>query len=388
MKILYILPRPFFAACDAATNARNLLSALGEAGHDVDLLCHPWGDDLRLERVRILRAWRVPGLRQTDGVSFGRIALHAILFLRAAWLCWRNRYDVVHAVEEAAFFAPWLKRVFGCRFVYDMDSVVSANLRLTAGFPWRLLAGPAERRERNAMKQAEFVLTFCSSLTEEVRARAPSCRVVQIEDAPMQADFQEDAEGAARVRRSLGLEEGPSVLVCIGNLGRQDGVDLLLRAVSIVRRSRPNVRCCIVGGSAAQVARLVYLARSLDVEPACIFTGWRSPDDIPAFVTLATVLVAPQVSGRHTAMRVYTYMQSGRPIVATRIGAHTQVLDDECAVLVVPDADSLAAGILQILREPLLAAALGRESRGRVAARYSLASFRHKVRSAYQLLTA
>jgi glycosyltransferase involved in cell wall biosynthesis len=384
MRILLLSPQPFFRVQGTAINVRNVLIALTEAGHLVDLLCYPWGEDVAIPGVNVFRVARLPGMREDRAGLWGtRLTLDLLLFGRALRMCVRGRYDVIHAVDESAFFAVWLKRLFRCRLVYDMDSSIPDELRYTRVSAFRLPFWLIERRERVAMRRADFVLTLGESLTEIVRARAPAARVVQIEDAPLQAVYQDDNEGAERLRGELSLGQAP-VVVFTGSFESHQGVDLLLRAVSIARRRRKDLRCVLVGGDAAQVARMRDVARSLELDGPCLFAGSRPTEEMPAFMTLATVLVSPRTQGTHTALKIYTYMQSGRPIVATRLAAHTQVLDESCAVLVLPQPDDLAAGILQVLKEPLLAAALGKESRARVASRYSLASFKHKVRTAYQ----
>lgn len=386
MRILFIAPQPFFRVRGTPINVRNVVGVLGEAGHEVDLLCYPWGEELTIRGVRIVRSPRMPGLREVGvGISGSKFILDILMFFRALGLCGRRKYDVIHAVEESAFFAVWLKRLFGCRMVYDVDSCISEQLRDSGSYLFRLLAPVAERRERIAIRRSAFVLTVCASLSEWVRRLEPSVKVVQIEDAPLQASFQQDVEGAARLRVEHGVGDAPTV-VYTGNLAPYQGVDLLLRAVSIARRQCSDLRCVIVGGEPGEIARMRESARSLNIADACVFTGKRPMEEMPAYMTLATLLVSPRTKGSNTALKIYTYMQSGSPIVATRMATHTQVLDDDCAVLVLPQPDDLAAGMLRVLKEPLLAAALGREAKARVAARYSLASFRHKVRTAYQEL--
>lgn len=384
MKILYLAPQPFFRVRGTPINVRNMVTALGEAGHRVDLLCYPWGEDLDVPNVRIVRCARLPGMKEVPvGPSLSKIPLDAFMFWKALCLCARNRYDVIHAGEESVFFAVWLKKLFRCKLVYDMDSYISDQLRYTGFVSLRPVLWFVEQLEKSAMKNAAFVLTVCRSLTEEVEKRLPGARVVQIEDAPLQASFQEDTEGAQRLRAELGL--GPrAAVVYTGNFESYQGVDLLLRAMSGIARQRSDVACILVGGEPEQVERMREMSRSLNLDKVCVFTGKRPMEEMPAFMTLASVLVSPRTQGTNTALKIYTYMQSGRPIVATKLATHTQVLDDSCAVLVMAHHDDIAAGIVRVLKEPLLAAALGREAKARVATRYSLASFKHKVRTAYQ----
>lgn len=384
MKVLFLAPQPFFRVRGTPINVRNMLAALGEAGHQVDFVCYPWGEDVSIPGVRLLRSGRLPGMREVrPGASFARILLDILMLSKAVGLCLRHRYDVIHAVDESAFFAVWLKRLFRVRLIYDMDVSIPEQLEYSGLVRFRPLLRLAAAFERSAMRHADFVLTVCSLLSDEVRRRAPSARVVQIEDAPLQPGFQEDAEGAERLRRELGIGRSPVVLYT-GHFENYQGVDLLLRAMAVVRKRKRHVCCVLVGGAPEHVGRMQETVRSLDLDAHCVFTGQRPMEEMPAFMTMASVLVSPRMKGMNTALKIYTYMQSGRPIVATRLAPHTQVLDDQCALLVEPTADGIAQGILRALKEPLFGEALGREARARVASRYSLASFKHKVRTAYQ----
>jgi glycosyltransferase involved in cell wall biosynthesis len=75
------------------------------------------------------------------------------------------------------------------------------------------------------------------------------------------------------------------------------------------------------------------------------------------------VLVSPRCRGENTPFKIYTYLASGRPLVATRIPTHTQLLDDTLAWLVEPTPEGLAFGI----REALARKEEARERAGREA---------------------
>jgi glycosyltransferase involved in cell wall biosynthesis len=81
-------------------------------------------------------------------------------------------------------------------------------------------------------------------------------------------------------------------------------------------------------------------------------------------------------------------MNSGRAILATRIASHTQVLDDNCALLAEPNPQALAKGLATLAMDEALRARLGAAARRRASERYSLEAFREKVRAAYQKLEA
>jgi glycosyltransferase involved in cell wall biosynthesis len=54
---------------------------------------------------------------------------------------------------------------------------------------------------------------------------------------------------------------------------------------------------------------------------------------MPEYMGLAEVLVSPRLEPYTTPLKIFSYMASGRPIVATDLPTHTQLLDAEAAIL-------------------------------------------------------
>jgi glycosyltransferase involved in cell wall biosynthesis len=74
---------------------------------------------------------------------------------------------------------------------------------------------------------------------------------------------------------------------------------------------------------------------------------------------MANVLVTCRTRGSNTPLKIYHYLHAGKPIVATAIRSHTQVLNSETAELVEPTPRGIAAGIVRVLRDGERAERLG-----------------------------
>jgi glycosyltransferase involved in cell wall biosynthesis len=85
----------------------------------------------------------------------------------------------------------------------------------------------------------------------------------------------------------------------------------------------------------------------------------------------------------HHPLKIFSYMASGRPIVATDLPTHTEVLDADAAILVPPTPAVLAEGILRALDDPAAAAALGQRARHVVETRYTFAGFKQHLADCY-----
>jgi glycosyltransferase involved in cell wall biosynthesis len=98
--------------------------------------------------------------------------------------------------------------------------------------------------------------------------------------------------------------------------------------------------------------------------------------------------VSPRSRGTNTPLKIYQYLRSGRPIVATRLLTHTQVLDDRTAILTGATPRDFADGILAALSDPSRALALGRNARQLADTKYSYGAYLERTRQACAALAA
>ncbi len=154
MKVLLILPQPFFAVRGSPINIRQVCTTLGELGHRVDLVAYHLGEEIQMQNVRIRRCLKIPFIRYVPvGPSCRKAFLDIFVFLEALKLLIRNRYDCIHAVEEAVAFAVVLGRIFHIPVIYDMDSDMPDQLAYTRFVRSRLLLKLAKYLERKAIEQ-------------------------------------------------------------------------------------------------------------------------------------------------------------------------------------------------------------------------------------------
>ena len=149
-------------------------------------------------------------------------------------------------------------------------------------------------------------------------------------------------------------------------------------------RDHRVVGILVVGGEPRQVDETRERARGR--ADNVVFAGQRPAVEISDFVAAADVLVSPRMAGTNTPLKIYSYLRSGRPIVATRLRTHTQVLDDETALLVSPDPASFAEAVGLVLDKPDLGGRLAEAAKRLAAARYSRESYLAKTGAAYERL--
>ncbi len=379
MRVLTIAPEPFFTPRGTPFSVYHRALIMGEKGAEIDLLTYGEGEDVAIPGVRILR---IPDLPMFGPVRVGPSLLKAVLdvflLFRTVALLLRNDYDVVHAHEEAAFFCALLKPVFRYRFIYDMHSSLPQQLLNFDFTRSRILIGLFQWLEDLTLRRSDVVITISPALAEHARIRMPDpSRHILIENSLVEevTDPGPAPAGSAELR----LAEDRPVVTYAGTFERYQGLDLLLQAFVRVLERRPDAFLLLVGGDAEQVERYRHLAREQGLDGDCL-VHQRVPHAVARrLVSEAAVLVSPRCEGTNTPLKIYEQLASGRPLVATRILAHTQVLSDDVCFLVDPEPESIAEGILTALEDQRRTAEVVRAARELYRRSYSRQAYTRKV---------
>lgn len=173
MKILMLAPHPFYQDRGTPIAADLVLSALSERGEHIDLITFPEGSNVHYPNVTIYRTPALKALRNIrPGFSVKKIVCDLFLLVQAIKLTRANRYDLIHAGEEAVFIALLLKKVTGIPYVYDMDSSLAQQLldkypQLT----W--FEQPLQFFEGLAVRNAKAVIPVCQALADQVQRYQP-----------------------------------------------------------------------------------------------------------------------------------------------------------------------------------------------------------------------
>lgn len=381
MKILLIAPQPFYRERGTPIAVRLLAETLCSFGHEVDLLVYHDGDDIEVPGMRLLRAGRPPGVGQVPiGISWQKLVCDIWLIASMLRLSVKNRYDVVHAVEEAVFPAAAINLFQRRKLVYDMDSSLADQLT----DKWRVLRplrGFLEMFERFVVRRSTAVLAVCEDLAVKVRPWTRLDRVFVLPDVPVG-----DPETVG-VEESLRAVTGPDAVLglYVGNLERYQGIDLLVEGIARVDRG-VNFHMVIIGGNPAHITHYKKIASDLGITDRLHLLGARPVAKLNAYLAQADILVSPRTLGQNTPMKVYSYMQSGKAILATNIRSHTQALDVECCVLVEPEPVALAEGLERLAKDALLRQQIGAAAREKAEREFSLPVFRRKLQAAYELV--
>ncbi|MGI9302372.1 MAG: glycosyltransferase family 4 protein [Gammaproteobacteria bacterium] len=382
MRVLVLAPHPFYQERGTPIAVDLLVRALCERGDEVDLLTFHEGSDRRYEGLQIRRI--KPFFRITDvppGFSWKKIVCDVHLFGKFISLMFRNRYHVVHAIEEAGLMALVVCPLRRTPYVYDMDS--SMTTQIVDKFT---LMRPLERvlrfMESLPMRYADAVVPVCDALAQEVHLYRTQ-NVVVLKDVSL-LNGSGNGGNEKQLRDELALRG--KIAMYIGNLEAYQGIDLMLESFAAVREVNQDVELIVVGGADADIEKYKELAVNLRIGNYVHFLGRRPVSELGSLTAQADVLLSPRVQGVNTPMKIYSYLHSGTAVLATDSPTHTQVMDDQIAMLARPDRLAFADAMVHLLDDDAKRTRLGVRARAYIEREHSYDTFRHKLHGLYSQL--
>jgi glycosyltransferase involved in cell wall biosynthesis len=386
MRILMIAPEPFFEPRGTPFSEFHRIRALGDLGHTVDLVTYPFGRDVSLPGLNVHRAWRPPFVHRVKiGPSWAKIPLDALLALKALHVAMKWKFDAVHSHEEGGAIGIVLARMLGLPHLYDMHSSLPEQLSNFKFSQSRVLVGLFKWLERRMVPDSRSIIVICPHLEDVARAIAPAANIVLIENAPGSGDTTA-AAGPNEVRAAAGVSADAPVVLYTGTFEAYQGLDLLYAAMRHVIARVPAARLLMAGGHPDQVARARAEAAAAGVGDATVFVGERPSEEIPRYLEAADVLASPRSRGKNTPLKIYQYLRAGRPIVATNLLTHTQVLDPTVAHLADPTPEAFGQAIVEVLQDRDLAARLSAAARHMAETKYTYEAYVEKTRQAVSWL--
>lgn len=333
--------------------------ALARRGHEVTLVVRPDTAPVSRDPFDYYDLPRIPGLRIETVPARGSVARRRATFLLAAARQARaagSRGLVFTRDLGVARFLLGLRGAIRVPVVYEshgLAAVVSAELPQlvsTASAPTPRKLARLTRRDAHVWRHAAGYVTITQGLCRELESRFGPRQATAV--VPDGTRVPTDAAVAPGMRN-------PPVVCYAGHLYPWKGVDVLLHALALL----DPITGLVIGGLEGEpdLARVTALADRL-APSRVTFTGAVPPGEVAARLRSADVLVLPNTTTRMSStytspLKLFEYMASGRPIVASDLPALGEVLrHGENALLVPPgDARACADAILSLVHDGALA---------------------------------
>jgi glycosyltransferase involved in cell wall biosynthesis len=294
---------------------------------------------------------------------------YAYSFLMAAALSvralLRERTDVVQFCQppDVYFLLAPMFRWAGVRVLVDQRDLLAEMYAARYTRAPSFLLRAIRLFERRSQRSAEHILCVNNYLRDRALAASglPAADVSIIGNGPV----------LARVEQAVGddtLRHGRKHLCCwVGEIGRQDRVDLVIRSIHEVVRGLGRSDChFVVIGEGECLAEAKALARELRIGDWVQFPGFLPPDEVFRYLATADLGLDASLQFEVSPVKAMEYMAFGLPLVAFDL-PETRAISDGAAAYAPPgDVRAHARAIDGLLSSPRCRQELGRAGRARV----------------------
>lgn len=186
------------------------------------------------------------------------------------------------------------------------------------------------------------------------------------------------AEPGVRGGRSVRpVADTEPVVLFFGVWAKYKGIEVLLDAFARVRAELPESQLVLAGDVGADIDLPSVLDRAGQIGNVDARPGYVAIDDVAALFDAARVVAVPYIRATQSGV-AHLAFTFGRPVVSSAVGDLPEVIEDRVTGLLVEpdDADGLAAALVELLRNPSLAATLGAAGEQRVNDAWTTAAAR------------
>ncbi|MDQ7783861.1 MAG: glycosyltransferase [Desulfomonilaceae bacterium] len=299
-----------------------------------------------------------------------RVLQNARLFTAAMRVASTYKPDIVHGHSPftCGIVADLVGRIKNVPSVYEMRGIWEDSHTVRYGLSDKSLRYRGVRfLETLALKGARACCVICDLLKSEVVSRGiPEDKVLVVPNGVDIAAFP-PGEPDRELRNVLGLHDR-LVVGYIGSFFRYEGLELLLKAISELAGALPELGLLLVGDGET-ASELKQMASRVGIDDRTVFAGRLPHSRVIDYYRLCDIMVLPRRDARETRLvtplKPLEIMAAGRPLVASDIGGHREIVEDGMNGILfrAEDLEDLKTKIVALVRDPALRIDLGRRAR-------------------------
>lgn len=236
-------------------------------------------------------------------------------------------------------FVLWFLSFTSKKFVYEVHS-----------FPGRPVF------YKRIWRRAHKIVTITASLKSKIAERGiDESKIIVAHDAVDLNSFNAVTLAKEELKIELSLPKSDFLVGYIGKfktLGMEKGIATMIKALPLLDK---EVKMVFVGGEESEIKEYKSLANRFNVLPQCLFFTYQPYARLIKYIKALDVLIIPFPNRPHYAfyaspLKLFEYMASGRPIVASDLPALREVLNDKNALFFKPDSSADLARAIKMLK--------------------------------------
>jgi 1,2-diacylglycerol 3-alpha-glucosyltransferase len=381
---------PFPANHGSPASIKEMSETLLQRGHKVHIVTYPYGQDLPIDHLIIHRASNWGWTRNVKvGPSFQKPLIDLLLLLLLCRVIRKERIQLIHAHNyEGALIGILAKWIMGVPLLYNAVNTMSDEL---PGYrfiqPAFLARWVARILDRTVPRFPNHITAVSQELVRFLREQNVPGERISLLPAGVKPSMFLNAD-SQNLRKHYSIGTRP-VIMYTGTLDSFQKIDYLLRAFSVVMREEASALLMVVNNivETPLLKKHQSLAQTLGISKNVVWIGPHLLDDLPHYLAMATVTVVPRPDCPGHPVKLLNYMAAGKPIVS--FSGSAKGLSHGYDALIVPDHDweEMGRAVVELLRNPSLAAQLGENARKTVKEQFDWQELCKKLELIYEGLT-
>lgn len=349
--------------------------SLAEAGYEVVIVAPHEKSEVK-EGIRIQAV--TPLSSRTD-----RIWRLKSLYKRAL----QEKADIYHFHDPDLIpVALWLSRKHHKPVVYDVHEYYGDSLLTRYWLPKplrKLVARTVDLVEKWASRSFAGIITVNGHMAELFRQENPEGEILH--NYPLQRQFEFPRPENVK----------PPVILYLGGINRERGLEVILRAMIQVRRKYPEAVCELVGPVETSDLGPEFSDLTPWLEQGNIHLRGKVPyEQVPNILALSSIALVPLLPTlnyqKAIPVKLLEYMAAGLPVIGSRFGYIEEIISKNlCGLLTEPgDPDSLARAICTLLESPKNALSYGQNGWDAFQREYTWEQEQSKLLRLYERILA
>lgn len=347
IKILYITNSRMPTEKAHGIQISQMCEAFSKSGVDIELLIPKRINVIKdniFEYYNVKDRFKVKKIFNIDTINiiknkFGFIIQSTSFALSVLFFLFRNNYKgIIYSRDQFSLFLLSFFKRFD--LFYEVHNLPKENKRLF----------------KKLLKRVKFVAISHGLKNKLLEFGVDSKKILVAPDSVDLENFENIKQNKESLRKELDISQDKKAIMYVGHLYGWKGADILLQSSKYL----PEYIFYFIGGLPSDIEIFFSQIKEMNVSNVKML-GHKNFKDIPKYLKTADVLVLPnsgkqKISSHYTSpMKLFEYMASGVPIVASNLPSICEILNNSNAVLVEADnVQKLAQGIKTILSDDLL----------------------------------
>jgi len=365
-----------------ARHCNGLARALAHNGHDVHVVTLDFPGAPIYEEINGIKVYRASTeLGHPNFLTWAFLFNH-FLEKKLAGVSRKVDFDVVHVHD-------WLTGFAGISFKHQMQKPLVSTIHGTEIGRAQGLHNPdsltIDGIEWWTTYEANKIIVTSASMKAEIQGhfRLPQEKIEIVPNGIDTKRYNASVDQSA-VKGRYGVNPDEKLVLCVGRLVPQKGIEYLIRAVPPIARRYPNSKFIVVGEGWLR-GHLEYIARSTGYQWKITFTGWIPDRELIALLNSADALVVPSIY-EPFGIVVLEGMAAGVPVVASDVGGLAEIVEHEHTGILAysRSPESIAWAVDRVLSDPDHSKEMAQNAQEMVQKTYSWEAIAMKTAKAYK----